>query len=262
MLQPIRDHFDEERNPDTKISFGDLSATMKAVMGNPPLRDIAFAAFAFGGLQALFSGFFVLFLIDGLGYSEVEAGSAFAISSFSAIWARIMWGWLAGGYVTPRYLLAAIGLVAGIASIFVASFDVSWGLFEITLVAIVFNITAISWHGLLLAETARLAPKDNVAGVTGGVLSFTSIAMMIYPASLWGDLCVNRVLQHWLSAGSCTLVPGIPGVYPPADRGGLGNLRRQELRAGHPPRSNAPEPMRAGSRRRPGSGLGPARLEA
>ncbi|MGY9057046.1 MAG: MFS transporter [Alphaproteobacteria bacterium] len=181
-LQPIRDHFDEDRDPATKISFGDLRATMKAVLGNPPLRDLAFAAFAFGGLQALFSGFFVLFLIDGLGYSEIEAGTAFAISSFTAIWARIMWGWLAGGYVSPRYLLAAIGLIAGIAAIIVARFDVSWGLFEITLVAIVFNISAISWHGLLLAETARLAPKENVGGVTGGVLAFTSIAMMIYPA--------------------------------------------------------------------------------
>jgi MFS family permease len=181
-LQPIRDHFDEDRDPTTKISFGDLRATMKTVMGTPPLRDIAFAAFAFGGLQALFSGFFVLFLIDGLGYSEVEAGSAFAISSFTAIWARILWGWLAGGHVSPRHLLAAIGLISGIATIIVSSFDLSWGLFEITLVAIVFNISAISWHGLLLAETARLAPKDNVGGVTGGVLSFTSIAMMIYPA--------------------------------------------------------------------------------
>ena len=181
-LQPIRDHFDEDRDPATKISFGDLTSTMKVVLGSPPLRDLAFASFAFGGLQALFSGFFVLFMIDGLGYSEVEAGSAFAISSFTAIWARIMWGWLAGGYVSPRYLLAAIGLIAGIASIIVSSFDVSWGLFEITLVAIVYNVTAISWHGLLLAETARLAPKDNVGGVTGGVLSFTSIAMMIYPA--------------------------------------------------------------------------------
>lgn len=182
-LQPIRSHFDEDRKPETRIAFGDVTATMRMVLGNPPLRDLAFAAFAFGGLQAVFSGFFLLFLIDGLGYSEVEAGSAFAIASFSAIWARIMWGWLAGGHFSPRYLLAAIGLIAGISAIIVARFDVSWGLYEITAVAIAFNISAISWHGLLLAETARLAPKENVGGITGGVLAFTSIAMMIYPAA-------------------------------------------------------------------------------
>ncbi len=182
-LQPIRDHFDEDRNPETKIAFGDVSATMRMVLGNPPLRDLAFAAFAFGGLQAVFSGFFLLFLIDGLEYSEVEAGSAFAIASFSAIWARIMWGWLAGSHFSPRHLLAAIGFIAGVSAIIVANFDLSWGLFEITAVAIAFNISAISWHGLLLAETARLAPKENVGGITGGVLAFTSIAMMTYPAA-------------------------------------------------------------------------------
>ena len=50
------------------------------------------------------------------------------------------------------------------------------------MVAIFYNISALSWHGILLAETARLAPSDQVGGVTGGVLSFTSVAMMIYPA--------------------------------------------------------------------------------
>jgi len=181
-LQPIREHFDQERRPSTPIAFGDIRQNLRLVLETPPLRDLAFAAFSFGGLQSLFAGFFVLYLIDGLGYSEVEAGSAFAISSFMAIWARILWGWLAGGIVSTRILLAGIGLVSCLSALTMAVFDSSWGLMEITIVAIVFNISAISWHGVLLAETARLAPKENVGGVTGSVLSFTSIAMMAYPA--------------------------------------------------------------------------------
>lgn len=190
-LQPIRSHFDQDRDPATKISFGDLPATIRFVLNDPALRDISFAAFAYGGLQAIFAGFFVLYMIDGLGYSEVEAGSVFAISSFSAIWARILWGWLAGGRVSPRLLLAMIGAVAASSSIAIAAFDRDWGLVEITVAAILFNMSAISWHGLLLAEIARLAPKDNVGGVTGGVLSFTSISMMIYPAIYGGILAAT-----------------------------------------------------------------------
>ena len=53
------------------------------------------------------------------------------------------------------------------------------------------NVSAISWHGILLAETARLAPADQVGGVTGGVLSFTSVAMMIYPAVYGGLLALT-----------------------------------------------------------------------
>lgn len=190
-LQPVRTFFDQDRDPDTKIGLGDLRTTLRMVLSNPPLRDIAFAAFAFGGLQSLFAGFFILYLIDGLGYSEVEAGSAFAVASFMAIWARILWGWLGGGYVTPRLLLAMIGLIGGASAVAVGLFDQRWSLFEITAVAIVYNMTAISWHGILLAETARLAPKENVGGVTGGVLSFTSIAMMIYPAIYGGLLAAT-----------------------------------------------------------------------
>ena len=180
-LQPLRAHFDADRDSSQKISFGDMRATLALVFKNPPLRDIAFAAFAFGGLQSLFSGFFILYLIDGLGYSAVEAGTAFAVSSFTAIVARIAWGGL-GGYVSPRWILAGIGLFGGIAALLMTQFDFTWTLNGIIAVAILFNITALSWHGVLLSETAQLAPEGQVGTATGGVLAFTSISMMIYPA--------------------------------------------------------------------------------
>ena len=53
--------------------------------------------------------------------------------------------------------------------------------------AALYNITALGWHGILLAEVARLAPPGQIGGVTGGVLAFTSIAMMTYPA-LYGSI--------------------------------------------------------------------------
>jgi nitrate/nitrite transporter NarK len=181
-LQPLRAYFDRDRDPSQKIGFGDMRATLAMVLRNPALRDISFAAFAFGGLQSLFSGFFILYLIDGLNYSEIEAGTAFAVSSFTAIWARILWGVLGGSIIPTRWILAGIGLFGGIAALLMTLFDFTWGLNGIIAVAILFNITALSWHGILLAETARLAPEGQVGGVTGGVLSFTSIAMMVYPA--------------------------------------------------------------------------------
>jgi len=186
-LEPVRNYFDADRRPDTKIAFGDLPTTLKTVLAIRPLRDLAFAAFAFGGLQSLFSGFFILYLIDGLDYSEADAGAVFAIASFSAVWARILWGALGGSLVSPRAIMAGIGLVAGLASVATAFYGSAWMLWEIAAVAIVFNMTARSWHGVLLAGTARLAPEGRVGGVTGGVLAFTSIAMMTYPA-LYGGL--------------------------------------------------------------------------
>jgi len=182
LLQPFRRYFDSDRDHRQKISFGDIRTTLVMVLRDPDLRDISFAAFAFGGLQALFSGFFILFMIDGLNYSEVEAGSVFAISSFTAIWARILWGVLGGNVIPARWVFAGLGLFAGIAALLVTLIDFTWTINSILAVAILFNVTAISWHGILLSETARLAPEGQVGSVTGGVLSFTSIAMMVYPA--------------------------------------------------------------------------------
>lgn len=181
-LQPIRAHFDADRDPGQKLSLSDVPETIRTVIRDYALRDIAFAAFAFGGLQAIFAGFFILYLIDGLAYSEAEAGTIFAIGAFSAIWARILWGAIGGALVPPRLILAGIGLFGAVAAVLMGMLDYAWSFYEITALAVLYNITALSWHGILLAETARLAPPGKVGSVTGGVLSFTSIAMMIYPA--------------------------------------------------------------------------------
>lgn len=187
-LQPIREYFDAERDPAVKLSVSDMPETIRTVVQDPSLRDIAFGAFAFGGLQSIFSGFFILYLIDGLHYSETVAGSVFAVASFSAIWARILWGGLGSGLVSPRWVLSGIGLFGSLAAVLMSTLDVSWSVYQITAVAILYNITALSWHGILLAETARLSPPGKVGSITGGVLSFTSIAMMIYPALYGGIL--------------------------------------------------------------------------
>ena len=60
-------------------------------------------------------------------------------------------------------------------------FQPDWGLVAITSVAMAYSATAISWHGVLLAEVARLAPEGRIAAMTGGVLGFGSAGMMSYP---------------------------------------------------------------------------------
>ena len=64
--------------------------------------------------------------------------------------------------------------------------DTSWTLYAITAVAILYNITAVSWHGVLLAETARLAPPDQVGPVTGGVHATKGAARPLVTAGTAG----------------------------------------------------------------------------
>ena len=227
MLQPLRAHFDSDRKPDTAFSISGALETMKVVVSDPNLRDLAFLAFTLGGLQAVWSGFFILFLIDGLGYSEVEAGAAFAIASFTAIGARILWGWLGSAVVSPRLVLGMLCFFATLAAAATGFYDAGWSSNRIIAVAILYNITSLSWHGVLLAETARLAPAGQVGGITGGVLAFTSVAMMIYPAVYGGLLAVTG------SYGVGFVLAGLPALFcafvlfnPPLAGSWLGEILR------------------------------------
>jgi hypothetical protein len=49
------------------------------------------------------------------------------------------------------------------------------------LVGAVLSATAMSWHGILLSETARLAPAGSAGAVTGAVLSFGQVGALLGP---------------------------------------------------------------------------------
>ena len=209
-LQPFRAHFDADRQADVKLTFSGVSETMKIVISDPQLRDLSFGCLAFGGLQSIFSGFFILFMIDGMDYSEAEAGTTFAIAAMTAVVARIFWGYLGSNITSARIILGGLGIFAGIAAILTGLYDAQWSYSLILGVSILYNITALSWHGILLAEIARLSPPDKVGGVTGSVLSFTSVAMMIYPAFYGGLLAITD--SYGLGFIICSIPSFIAGV--------------------------------------------------
>jgi len=69
------------------------------------------------------------------------------------------------------------------------------------LVGGVLSATAMSWHGILLSETTRLATVGSAGAVTGGVLSFGQIGAFLGPAAFafllpdwrpWARLVVVR----------------------------------------------------------------------
>jgi nitrate/nitrite transporter NarK len=59
---------------------------------------------------------------------------------------------------------------------------VTWTTLAIGVVTSVLSATAISWHGILLSEAARLAPFGRAGSVTGGVLSFGQMGAFLLPA--------------------------------------------------------------------------------
>ena len=218
-LQPLRARFDTDRNPAQPLSPADIRANVAGVLRDPALRTMCVAMFSFVGLQSLFTGFFVLYLVRGLGYDLERAGQVFAVAVAVAVPARIGWGWLASRLVKPATLLALLGIAMAGAAALAASIAPAWPTWLTTVIATAFSMTAVSWHGVLLAEVARLSPPGRIGATTGAVLAFGDAGALVLPLLFSGALALTGgYATGFLIGGALALGVGLFGLWRRAGR--------------------------------------------
>jgi len=206
ILQPLRKVFDDDRVPTRTFKFSDFKSTFNAVLATPRLRALSFACLAFNGAQTVITAYFVVYLTT-IGYTPVAAGFMFSIAVAIAIPGRILWGWIGSRYVSPRVVMAGLSLgMAGSAGL-LALCDGGWPALAVGMVSCLISVTALSWHGILLAETARASPEDMRGGVTGGVLSFGQVGALALPVAYSG------LLDTTGSYGIGFIVCGLPALF-------------------------------------------------
>ena len=205
LLQPLHGRVDTEASPNHAIHLSDFRATVTGVLAQPELRALSFACFAFNGLQAVFTAYFVTWL-TALGYGLVTAGSMFSAVIAIAIPCRILWGWVGSFYVSPQLTMAglAFGMAASVGLMGVC--DAQWPSVAIAVVAGALSATAMSWHGILLSEAARLAPPGRAGAVTGGVLSFGQMGALLCPLTF---ALLLRVTGGYAAGWVACVVPAV-----------------------------------------------------
>jgi MFS family permease len=208
-LETLRAKFDKDRDKSKKIHLSDFRGTVTLVLSKKPLRSLAFGCFAFVGLQTTFVAFFVIYLTD-IDYSLIEAGAVFSIATAVAIPGRIFWGWLSSWLVQPRAMLGILALLMFVAAGLTSCFDASWSTWQVLLVAVLVSASVFSWHGVTLAEAARLAPSSMRGTVTGGVLSFGQFGGLVLP--LFYSLILSLTGSYQLGFLACSLPALIVGV--------------------------------------------------
>ena len=205
MMQPLRKLFDIDRVPTRTFKLSDFRTTLTSVIGTPDLRALSYACLAFNGVQAVVLAYFVVYLTT-IGYTPVAAGFVFSAAVTVAVPGRIVWGWLGSGYIPPRLIMAGLALgMAGSVWLFGMS-GAGWPALLVGVIAGVLSATALSWHGILLAEAARAAPEGMRGAVTGGVLSFGQVGAMS------GPLMYAALLGLTGSYGLGFIVCGIPAL--------------------------------------------------
>jgi MFS family permease len=205
MLQPLRRIFDTDRVPTRTFRWSDFKSTLTIVLATPGLRALSYACLAFNGLQSAVTAYFVVYLTT-IGYTPVAAGFLFSVAVAVAVPGRVLWGWLGSTYVSPRMMMAGLAFgMAGSAAL-LALCSAGWPTLAVGLIACVLSATALSWHGILLAETARAAPEGMRGGVTGGVLSLGQVGALALP------LIYSGLLDLTGSYGIGFVVCGVPAL--------------------------------------------------
>lgn len=180
ILHPMRRQFDADRNPGYPVHFSDAIRNVGMVVRTPALRELGFAFFAFVGLQGLFVSIFATYAQTDLGYDKSQALAVLLWVNLLSAGARVLWGWLGSSLIEARTVLGWLAaIMAG--SIVAVGAAAGWPYWLLLSAALAFGASALSWHGLLLSEVARLAPGNMVGPVTGGILSLGALGMLSYP---------------------------------------------------------------------------------
>ena len=180
LLEPLRKGFDDDRVPSHAFRLSDFQTTFTSVLRIPELRALSIACLAFNGMQQVVTAYFVTYLVH-LDYGLAAAGLVFSAAMSIAIPGRILWGWIGSGWSNPRMVMAGLAFGMATSGVAMGFFTAGWPVLLIGIVSAAISLTALSWHGVLLAEAARAAPEGKRGAVTGGVLSFGQFGALSEP---------------------------------------------------------------------------------
>jgi predicted MFS family arabinose efflux permease len=180
LMQPLRGLHDAARDPDHQVTIAGAFRQLKLFREEPTLRALTLAAMAYGVSQFCFSAFFVVYQVEALQTSHIDAGINLSIAQAAGAAGRVLWGVVADQW-RPWRVLIAIGIFTGLSGIAMALADASWPGPLITAAAIAMGATAIGWNGVLLSETARAAPQKKAAAATGMLATLFAMAMVVAP---------------------------------------------------------------------------------
>ena len=181
VIQPLRPALDDERDPTRRFSVSAMAETFRFVLRNPVLRELALAHCVFTGLQVTFATFFVVFLLDGLGFDLVFAGLAFAFGQGAGFAGRILWGWVASRFLPTRLVLGLLGVAMAVSGGALALIAGDWAKGAVIAMSAAYGLTGIGFQGVMLAEVARNAPPGGAGDVTGIAVVFAYGGMVIFP---------------------------------------------------------------------------------
>jgi MFS family permease len=215
-LHPYRKRYDTETSGLTRFAWKDVFDSVKMVLVHNELRRIVISTFFFSTMQLCLVSFIVIYLIEEVGMTLVQAGIILAAAQAGGVIGRIIWGAIVDRGVNPRLMLGIMGFAMAAGALSTAAFSPQWPFFAVLIVCALFGAAAIGWNGVYLAEVARVAGPEFAGMATGGSLFFTFAGILIgLPAF---SIFVERTGSYPLGFGIIAVATFICGIALLLDR--------------------------------------------
>ena len=184
-VQPYRAEVDSAAHVPGSAAPVHFLEPYKHIMSHPRLRELAFASFAYSGMQMCMGSFLVVFLTDRIGLSVGAAGAALSTAMLAGSVGRIFWGVAADNWLSPRTVLGTLGAVMAASAFATALMAAAWPYFVMLIICFIYGASAIGWNGVYLSEVVRMAPAGKAGSATGASLAMTYAGVVFLPTVFW-----------------------------------------------------------------------------
>ncbi len=180
LQEPLRRRYDAD-HPPSPSRRGTTLDSIRAIGRSPDLIRLTLVAVVLSIALTCFMSFLVSLLTVEIGYALALAGTIYACGQVGAVTGRLMGGAIAGRWIAPSTFLVLVGFSMAATSVALGASNATWPVIMVAVVAVLAGVAGGGWLGVCLSECARLAPSDQVGLVTGGVLFFHYLTLIVTP---------------------------------------------------------------------------------
>lgn len=178
--EPLRTRYDADHPPSAARS-GSMLESIRAIGRSAELVRLTLLAVVLSIVLTSFMSFLVSHLTVELHYALALAGSVYACGQAGCIGGRLLGGYIAGRWIRPPVFLMLIGFAMAAMAILLGLATVEWPVALVAVAAVLLGVAGGGWLGVCLSEVARMAPPEQLGLVTGGVLVFHYLTLILTP---------------------------------------------------------------------------------
>lgn len=225
-VQPLRRPLDSIRQPGLPIRLGSFLQPIVLAWNTPMLRRLGLMGFTYSGVQVALMSFYVLYLIDDLGFSYTTdvirvdmivhsvslptVGFIYAVLQISAVAGRLFWGAIADRVAGASPLLVGIGIATAFFTTLAGAMDAAWSIWGISIISFLVGVTSSGWNGLFFSELVRFAPEGRTGDAAAALQFATLSGVTVVPATFGLVVSISgSYFVAFASAGALVLVGAI-----------------------------------------------------